>query len=116
VIIQTHHYLDPSGKVSSSDGGYGATSPRYLYEQVVAKYPNVKLVFSGHNGGFRSRSDSPHGHTVVSYLGNELAGSGHDPVRVVSINTRTGSVFTIVHDPLTQKVVSATSHVIGVIG
>lgn len=115
VIIQTHSYLDAKGRIGEGAGGYGATSPQYLYQHVVATHANVKLVFSGHTGKFLSRTDSPGGNTVVSYLGNELPGSGHNPVRTVSINTRTGAVFSLVHDPLTQKVVSATNHVIDVI-
>lgn len=107
VIIQTHNYLSSSGKIGTSNGGYGATSPSYLYSKVVSRYANVKLVFSGHTGGFRSRTDSPHGNTVVSFLGNTL-GTSSNPVRVVTINTRTGQVSSAVYDPLHARSLDAT--------
>lgn len=115
VIIQTHNYLTAKRTIETSNGGYGATSPRYLYDTVVSKYPNVKLVFSGHNGGFGARTDTPNGHTVLSYLGNVLSGSNHNPVRVVSINTRSGDVLTTVFDPAQNALVSATSNTISIV-
>jgi hypothetical protein len=115
VIIQTHSYLDSVGRVSGSNGGYGSTSPQYLYDTVVSRYPNVKLVFSGHTGHFTSRADTPNGNTVLSFLGNDLGGPTHDPVRMVSINTRTGDVFTTVRDPMNNRIASATSGRIAII-
>jgi hypothetical protein len=114
VIIQTHDYLTAKRTIERTNGGYGATSPRYLYDTVVSRYANVKLVFSGHTGTFGSRVDTPDGRTVVSYLGNMLSGSGHNPVRVVSVNTRSGDVFSRVYDPLNAKLVQATSNNIAI--
>ncbi|MCA0295750.1 MAG: metallophosphoesterase [Actinobacteria bacterium] len=115
VIIQTHNYLTSKRTIEKGNGGYGATSPRYLYDQVIAKYPNVKLVFSGHTGGFGARVDTPNGHTVLAYLGNLLSGSNHNPVRLVSINTRSGDVVTTVFDPANNTLVSATSNTISIV-
>ena len=50
VIIVTHAYLEANGSISTSNGGYGATSPQYLYDNLVKLYPNVKMVVSGHTG------------------------------------------------------------------
>ena len=69
----------------------------------------------GFTGGFTSRTDKPNGNTVVSYLGNDLGGPTHDPVRMVSINTRTGDVFSTVYDPIKGVIASATSNRITVI-
>jgi len=96
VIISTHSYLDGGGTISTSNGGYGATAPSYLYDQVVSKYSNVKMVFSGHVGTTATRTDTPNGNTVVSYLGNEL---GQDAAfRVLTINTKTGTVTSTVYN------------------
>lgn len=111
VIIQTHHYLDGGGTISGSNGGYGESAPRAIYEGVVAKNPNVKLIFSGHTGGFTHRADIVKGNTVVSYLGNDL-GAGTNPVRIVTINTRTGAVTTTVHDPANKRTTADTAHTI----
>ncbi|PKQ24736.1 MAG: hypothetical protein CVT65_01585 [Actinobacteria bacterium HGW-Actinobacteria-5] len=115
VIIQTHSYLTGGGKISASDGGYGATSPKYLYDQVVKPYANVKLVFSGHTGKFTTRTDTYRGHTVVSYLGNELSGAGNNPVRIVTINTRTGVVSSAVYNPLKGATAGTTSNRISLV-
>ncbi len=115
VILQTHNYLSGDGHIGTTNGGYGATSPRYLYDRLVSKYPNVKLVFSGHTGGFTMRTDARGGNPVLAYLGNDLGGPTHNPVRVLSVNARTGEVFSRVYDPIQGRLVQATSSVITVI-
>jgi hypothetical protein len=115
VIIQTHHYLNGDATISSSNGGYGSNSPKYIYNEIVSKYANVKLVFSGHTGGFTSRSDAPNGNTVVSYLGNDMGGPTYNPVRTLSINTATGQVTSTVYDPIHSKTVNTTSNTITII-
>ena len=80
----------------------------------MSKYSNVKLVFSGHTGHFTSRVDSPHGNTVVSYLGNVLA-RGTNPVRIITINTRSGDVFSTVYDPIRMETAGSTHNRISLI-
>ena len=106
VIIQTHHYLDRDGTVSTSNGGYGKTAPSVLYDRIVSKYANVKLVFSGHVGKFAKRTDTVNGNTVVSYLGNDLGGE-FNPVRILTVNPVTGKVTGRLHDPLHNTVLTA---------
>ncbi|MEA4944766.1 MAG: DUF4082 domain-containing protein [Propionicimonas sp.] len=106
VIIQTHHYLDGNGSISNSSGGYGETSPKYLYDQVVSQYSNVKFVFSGHTGAFTKRTDTINGNTVVSYLGNQVSGRA-DPVRVLTIDTSTGEVTGAVQNPIASTTIAA---------
>jgi hypothetical protein len=115
VIIQTHHYLDSSGAISTSNNGYGSKSPAYLYDKIVSKYANVKLVFSGHVGRFASRSDTINGNTVVSFLGNDLGGPSYNPVRIVRINAVTGAVTSTVHDPIRGDTAGTTAHTIRII-
>ncbi|MFT3877262.1 MAG: metallophosphoesterase [Propioniciclava sp.] len=114
VILQTHHYLDAGGRVSGSNDGYGALPPTVIRDEIVAKYPNVKLVVSGHTGRFTHRSDIINGNTVVAYLGNDL-GSGANPVRILTINTKTGAVTGKVHDPMNNRTLDPTSHTITII-
>ena len=58
VIIQTHSYLNGDGSIAGDNGGYGSTSPRYLWDNLVSQYPNVKMVFSGHVGVAATRTDT----------------------------------------------------------
>ncbi|MFT4216789.1 MAG: metallophosphoesterase [Micropruina sp.] len=96
VIIITHYYLNSGGKISSSNAGYGETSGQYIYDQIVSKYSNVKIVACGHTGKYTSRTDTIHGNTVVSYLGDKLGGADN-PVRVLTIDTATGRVDNTVY-------------------
>ena len=114
VIIQTHHFLGSNGKISGSNGGYGATSPAYLNAQVISRYPNVKLVFSGHNGSFKSLRTTSKGNTVVAYLGNGLS-SKDNPVRVVTVNTTTGDVMSTIHNPLKNAITGRTVHQVKIV-
>jgi hypothetical protein len=108
VIIETHSYLNGDATISTSNGGYGATSPKYLYDTIVSKYSNVKIVTSGHSGSFANRTDTPNGNTVLSFLGNDL-GQTTNPVRIITINTTTGVVTSTIHNPLDNTTKGTTT-------
>lgn len=110
VILLTHYYLTGKGGISTSNAGYGATSGKYLYDQIVSKYPNVKIVASGHTGAYASRSDINKGNRTLSYLGNDL-GDANNPVRILTIDTVTGSVVNTVYRKVTPT--SATPYSTG---
>lgn len=117
VIIDTHFYLSRKGGISTSNAGYGETSGRYIYNQIVSKYPNVKIVVSGHTGSFARRTDTNKGNRTVSYLGNELGGS-ENPVRVLTIDTRSGKVTNTIYSkvkPGSAKPYRTDSNTISVI-
>lgn len=105
VIIQTHHYLDRTATVSEYNGGYGETAPKAMYDAIVSRYSNVKLIFSGHNGGFAKRSDTNNGNTVLSFLGNDL-GTQYNPVRVLTVDTTTGTVTGRVYNPISNSFIA----------
>ncbi len=96
VIIATHFYLNGNAKISGSNAGYGETSGKYIYDQIVSKYSNVKIVTSGHVGRYARRTDTIKGNKVVSYLGDHL-GSSNNPVRILKINTKTGVISNTVY-------------------
>lgn len=91
VILTTHYYLSASGKISGSNAGYGENSGKYIYDRIVSKYPNVKIVTSGHVGKYTRRTDTIKGNKVISYLGDRL-GPADNPVRILTINTKTGVI------------------------
>jgi hypothetical protein len=39
VIVATHSYLDADGSIYPINGGYGANSPQYLYDNLIRRYP-----------------------------------------------------------------------------
>ncbi len=90
VIVQTHSYLSGGGAVEPTNGGYGSTSGTYLERNLIAAFPNIVMVLSGHAGTARHRVFDYGGHRVVAFLGN----SGTAAVtRLVNIDVRTGTVI-----------------------
>lgn len=98
VVVTTHSYLNGGGGIDRS-AGYGATSPRYLWENLVSRYPNIKLVLSGHVGKAALRVDRGRsGNKVVSMLQTFHANDAN-PVRLVRITPSAGSFTTSITSP-----------------
>jgi predicted MPP superfamily phosphohydrolase len=102
VIVLTHAYLEATGTISKSNGGYGATTPQYVYDTVVKPYANVKLMLSGHTGKGATRTDTTaKGTKVVSML--QCFHSATNPVRLIEIDTKAGTMKTWVYAPKTNE-------------
>ena len=98
VIVVTHSYLNEDATISQS-AGYGATSPQYLYDNLISRYANIKMVFSGHVGVAASRTDvGVNGNTVYSFL-TAIHSNSTNPVRLVTIDTRSGTIDTSIVAP-----------------
>ena len=103
VIVQTHSYLDSSGAISQTAGGYGATSGQYLYDNLIGKHANIKMVFSGHSGNARNRVDTgAHGNRILSYL-QTFHSNNTNPVRIVTVDPASGLVKTSIVAPYTHE-------------
>lgn len=101
VIIVTHMYLNGDGSISTSNGGYGANSPKYLYDNLVSRYANVRFVFSGHTGQATHRTDTGvNGNKIVSFL--QSMHSQTNPVRIVEVDTAADEATTWIYAPGTQ--------------
>ncbi|SDV04447.1 3',5'-cyclic AMP phosphodiesterase CpdA [Microlunatus sagamiharensis] len=103
VIIVTHSYLESNGKISTSNGGYGSTTPAYLYDQVVKPFGNVKLVLSGHTGKGATRTDVTSKGTTVASMLQCFHSMTTNPVRLVQIDTKAGTMKTWVYAPYTNE-------------
>ncbi len=91
VIVVTHSYLNADGSIHQQ-AEYGATSPQYLYDNLISRYANIKMVFSGHVGIAASRTDvGVNGNTIYSFLA-AIHSNSTNPVRLVSINTKSGTI------------------------
>ncbi len=99
VIIVTHSYLDGGGGIEQSNGGYGDTSPQFMYDNLVAPFANVKLVFSGHVGIAGNRTDTrADGSRVVSILGT-FHSTTTNPTQIMTVDTAAGTVSTRFYAP-----------------
>ena len=101
MIVQTHAYLESNGSISQSQGGYGSTSPQFLYDNLIKQYPNIKLVLSGHVGDAAIRTDTGvNGNKIVSML--QTFHSVTNPVRIVEIDTSAGTMTSEIYAPGTN--------------
>ncbi len=102
VIIVTHAHLTASGEIQQTNGGYGDTSPQYVFDNLISRYPNVRFVFSGHTGLHAYRVDSGvHGNKIY-----QIQSTYHDhaSTRLVEIDTANGSFTTWVHSHETGQI------------
>lgn len=101
VIVVTHSYLNADATISTSNGGYGATSPQYLFDNFIKQHANIRFVFSGHTGLAGARSDTGiNGNTIHSFL--QSFHSSTNPVRLLRIDTATNSATTWIFAPFTN--------------
>ena len=101
VIVVTHSYLEADGSIGTNNGGYGDTTPKYLFDHLIKAYPNIKMVLSGHVGNSAVRTDTgAAGNKIVSLL--QCFHSQTNPVRIVKIDTAAGSVTSSVYSPQTK--------------
>lgn len=105
VIINTHMFLESDGTISTSNGGYGATSPSYLYDNLIAKHANIKLVLSGHtgDGAYASRvQTTPSGSRVVM-LNGTWHSANSNPTRQLQIDPTLGRIISRTYGPKTNQ-------------
>lgn len=107
VIVSTHAYLNADGSIGGSNGGYGSTSPKHLYDSLIKVYPNIKMVLSGHTGSQASRVDTGvNGNKILSLL-QCFHSETTNPVRIVKFDVAKGSVTTSVYAPYTKATILA---------
>lgn len=98
VIFATHSYLNADGSIYGG-ADYGSKSPKYLYDNLISQYENVRLVFSGHTGSSAVREDyGEHGNKIVSVLGC-FHSSTSNPVRLLEVDAEEGTVRGRVYSP-----------------
>ncbi|MHA3704949.1 hypothetical protein ACXR2U_22485 [Jatrophihabitans sp. YIM 134969] len=102
VVVVTHAMLNADGTVQENDGGYGATSPRYLLDNLALRYANVRFVFSGHAGTFAKLDlTGVHGNPV-SLVQTTYHSLTDNPVRLVTVDTRANTYSSVVYGPWTR--------------
>lgn len=100
VIIITHSYLTDIGDIQTSNGGYGANSPKYLYDNLISRHDNIKMVFCGHTGYSAVRTDIGRGgNKIVSVLGSYHS-NNYNPVRLLQIDVKGGILKSQVYTPI----------------
>lgn len=93
VIVTSHSLLNSDGTIkTTADYGIGKNSPRYLYDNLLLAYPNIKMAFCGHTGKAVSREDTGvNGNKVTTFLGT-FHENNYNPIRIVTIDTVNNTV------------------------
>lgn len=108
VIVATHSYLTASGDIMQTNGGYGSTSPQYLFDHLIKQHENIKIVLSGHTGAANHRIDKGvHGNTIYSFL-QAIHDPEHNPVRLIQVDTEKKTLSTKIYSPDIDRVSPGT--------
>ena len=92
VIVATHSYMNGDSSIYQKSD-YGSNSPKYLFDNLIKLYPNIKMVFSGHVGISSSRVDTGvNGNKIVSILGC-FHDNNENPVQIVEIDVNKGTLY-----------------------
>lgn len=116
-VLAVHNYLDRDYSYRSSGGEWDGTVIRnaageLLYNNVVKKSPNVKLVLSGHTGGTGMITDSLDDNgdgkadrdvvqIVHNYQGGTNGGNGY--LRMMYFNVKNQTVIVNTYSPHTKE-------------
>lgn len=104
VLISTHSYENGGGGIDTSNQGYGDTSGKQLFDELVSQYPNIKMVFSGHVGiAAKARVDTGvKGNKIYSFL-TTMHDATSNPVRMIEVDPKAGTLKTKIYGPYTDK-------------
>ena len=92
VIIGTHAYLTANATIAQNSD-YGERSPQYLFDNLVKKYANIKMVFCGHTGHIADRADTGvHGNKIVSTV-SCIHDTKTNPVQIMEIDVKAGTLY-----------------------
>ncbi|NHC14183.1 metallophosphoesterase [Motilibacter deserti] len=102
VIVNTHSFLTGDGSVYQTNGGYGANSPQFLWDQALKKHANVRFILSGHTGQWAYRAmTGDHGNRVAA-INTTLHDTTQNPTRIVQFDTASDSMASYVYRPWSQ--------------
>jgi hypothetical protein len=105
VIVATHSYLaHVNGQwVIYNKSDYGATSPQYLFDHLISKYPNIKMVLCGHTGSQGHRVDTGvNGNRIDTFL-LTMHSQTTNPLRLIQIDPVAGTLKTWVYAPANDQ-------------
>lgn len=103
VILITHSYLNGGGAIEGTNGGYGANSPQYVFDNLIKLYPNIIFTFSGHVGNSDYRVDTGvKGNKIYEFM-DTYHDTVNNWIRLITVDTVNNTVKTKVYAPLTNQ-------------
>ncbi len=103
VVIITHSFLKGDGKIYGGNGGYGEMHPTYMWVNIFKKYENLKMILCGHTGSSAVHVDYGEAGNKVAMILGCFHSNEANPVRILEIDTKNGTIRGKVHIPLTES-------------
>jgi len=101
VIILTHYHLTSKGEINQNNAGYGDLATQAIFDQLIRKHKNVRMVLSGHVVTSASRIDKGEkGNNIYQILQNyqsEDLGGGY--IRLLEINPKAKTISAKMYSP-----------------
>ena len=96
VTITTHAYTDTTGSFPTT-GLYGDTSGQYLWDNLVSRYPNIKMTITGHyRGANYSERTGINGNKVAQVM-TAYHADYQNHVRLLDVNVAAGTISSSVY-------------------
>lgn len=102
IILLTHSYINGSAGIEQTNGGYGANSPQYMYDNLVKVYPNFRFVFCGHVDNSAYHVDTGTNGNKIHSLLNCYHDSTNNWIRLLRFDIVQNRVTSKVYSPLTD--------------
>lgn len=105
VIILTHYFLNGKGEIAPNNAGYGNLTLQSIYDQLVKKHANIRMVICGHTGSSTWRDDvGDHGNHIYQilqdYQGDD---NGGGYIRLLDIDPQAGTISAKMYSPFYNK-------------
>jgi hypothetical protein len=101
VIIVTHYFINGKAIIGKDNNGYGDMSPQFMYDEIVSKYPNVRMVLCGHTGISAYRDDigikGNHIYSILQDYQGQDKGGGY--IRLLEIDPAQGTISAKMYSP-----------------
>jgi len=105
VIILTHFHLTSKGEINQHNAGYGDLTTQAIFDQMIKKHENVRMVLSGHVVTSASRVDKGEkGNNIYQILQNyQSEDSGGGYIRLLEIDPKARTISAKMYSPYYNK-------------
>ena len=103
VIVVTHMNIEGDGTTGQDNGGYGATSPQHLFDDLLSKYPNVRMAVNGHTGTHAFKAIEGLNKHLIYQFNTTYHATTTNPTRILEINTDAKTIKSSVFVPSIDK-------------
>lgn len=105
VILLTHFHLTGKGTINQTNAGYGDLNTQTIFDQMMKKHKNVRMVLSGHVGNSAYRIDKgEQGNNIYQILQDyqgEDSGGGY--IRLLEIDPKAKTISAKMYSPFYKK-------------